>query len=54
MIFMDCYLDNCKFLTKKKVKHLFWGKGKMPFCKKLNHFLENGYAMDCHSKTCGE
>jgi len=53
---MDCYLDECEFLKPIKVKR-WYGSWKLVdswFCKKLGIELPNGYAMNCHSESCGE
>jgi len=50
---MDCWLDKCKFLKPIEVKRPY-GTVSSWWCEKLGIELENGYAMDCHSKTCGE
>jgi len=53
---MDCLLDNCKFLKKIKVRKWYgsWKLIDSYWCEKLGIELENGYAMNCHSKSCGE
>jgi hypothetical protein len=39
------HCSSCGFITED---------GFVPWCKKLNHQLPNGYAMAAHSSKCGE
>lgn len=46
----------CRYFNENKIVGALWWKHKMdiPYCEKLRHFLENGYAMKSHSEVCGE
>jgi hypothetical protein len=48
----NCF--RCKYFKKPNLFERIFYMKPMGKCKKLNHVLESGFAMEYHSKECGE
>ena len=46
----DCYSIKCKYLKEERDSEGYYSCK----CLKLDHELENGFAIKYHSRTCGE